>query len=108
VNGDHDAAWEWFTQRLGVPAAPLAGERVAMAAPGDPALAGTVEQTGEHMMTLVLDAPARGIGLIGAGGAGDQTFVTVRAQLSGSEAAQVAAREQAAWKAWFAGNLSSS
>jgi uncharacterized protein YndB with AHSA1/START domain len=105
VKGDHDAAWEWFTQQLGVPAAPLTGERVATAASGVPALAGTVEQAGEHMMTLVLDSPVRGIGLVGAGGAGDQSFVTVRAQLYGPEAAQVAAREQAAWKAWFESNL---
>ena len=59
-------------------------------------------------MTLVLDTPARGIGLVGAGGAGDETFVTVRAQLFGPEAEEVAAREQAAWKAWFAGRLDGS
>lgn len=105
AKGEHDAAWEWFTQQLGLPAAPAAGERIATAAFGVPALAGTVEQAGEHMMTLVLDAPGRGIGLIGAGGAGDQTFVTVRAQLYGPGATEIAAREQTAWKAWFAGNL---
>ncbi|HSJ61514.1 MAG TPA: SRPBCC domain-containing protein [Jiangellaceae bacterium] len=105
VKGDHDAEWEWFTQQLGLPAALAAGERVATEGSGVPALAGTVERAGEHMMTLVLDTPARGIGLVGAGGAGDETFVTVRAQLFGPEAEEVAAREQAAWKAWFAGNL---
>lgn len=105
VKGDHDAGWEWFTQQLGLPAALAAGERVATEGSGVPALAGTVERAGEHMMTLVLDTPARGIGLVGAGGPGDETFVTVRAQLFGPEAEEVAAREQAAWKAWFAGNL---
>lgn len=105
VKGEHDASWEWFAQQLGVPAIARVGERVATAAQGAPVLAGTVEQADEHMMTLVLDAPARGIGLIGAGGAGEQTFVTVRAQLYGPEAAEVAAREQAGWKAWFVGNL---
>ncbi|HEX5994504.1 MAG TPA: SRPBCC domain-containing protein [Jiangellales bacterium] len=105
---DHDAAWEWFTHQLGVPAAPVPGERVATATSGSPALAGTVERAGEHMMTLLLDTPARGIGLVGAGGAGDQTFVTVRAQFYGPDAPAVAARAQQAWKAWFDGNLSTS
>lgn len=105
IAGDQSAGWTWLTQRLGLPAAPQAGEKVATDAPGVPALAGTVEQAGERMMTLMLDTPARGIGLVGAGGAGDETFVTVRAQLYGQEAAQAAAHEQAAWKTWFAGNL---
>lgn len=105
---EHDATWEWFTQQLGMPATPEVGLRVATAASAAPPLAGSVERAGEHMMTLVLDTPARGIGLIGAGGAGDQTFVTVRAQFYGAEAPQVAAREQAAWKAWFAGHLDGS
>lgn len=108
MKGDHDTAWEWFTQRLGVPAGPQPGEYVATAVPDAPSFAGTVEQAGEHLMTVVLDTPSRGIGLIGAGGAGDDVFVTVRAQLFGPEAAEVAAREQAAWKAWFAGNLDGS
>jgi uncharacterized protein YndB with AHSA1/START domain len=105
IERDHDAAWKWFTQQLGIPATPRRGERVATASPGTPALSGTVEQAGERMMTVVLDAPARGIGLVGAGGAGDETFVTVRAQLFGPDAAGVAAREQASWKTWFAGHL---
>lgn len=56
------------------------------------------------MVTLVLDEPARGIGLVGAGGpGGDEAFLTVRAQFFGPEAPAVAKREQRAWKAWFAG-----
>ncbi|HEX6326770.1 MAG TPA: hypothetical protein VFZ72_09380 [Jiangellaceae bacterium] len=89
-----------------MPAAPAAGERVATQGPGVPALAGTVERAGEHMLTLVLDTPSRGIGLVG--GAGDETSVTVRAQLFGPEAEEVAARERAAWKAWFGDNLDKS
>jgi hypothetical protein len=108
VKGDHDAGWEWFTQQLGLPAAPAGGERVATEGSGVPALAGTVERAGEHMVTLVLDTPSRGIGLVGAGGIGEETFVTVRAQLYGPEAPQIAAREQSEWKAWFAGRLGGS
>jgi uncharacterized protein YndB with AHSA1/START domain len=108
LKGDHDGVWEWFARQLGVPATPQHGEHVATAAPRAPALAGTVERTADHMMTLGLDTPARGIGLVGAGGVGDEVFVTVRAQLFGPEAIEVAEREQAAWQAWFAGNLDGS
>ncbi len=105
VERDHDAAWTWFSRRLGVPATPRPGDRVATATPTTPVMEGTVEQAAERMMTLVLDTPARGIGLIGVGGVGDQTFVTVRAQLFGPQAAEIAAREQKSWKDWFAGSL---
>lgn len=100
--GDKDALWSDLTGALGLPVQPQAGERIATTAPGAPAFAGTVEEAGGRMITLVLDEPARGIGFVGAGGPGDQVFVFVRAQLFGPDAAQVAAREQAAWKAWVA------
>jgi hypothetical protein len=63
---------------------------------------GAVEEAGERMVTLVLDEPARGLGLIGVGGPGGEVYIVVRAQLFGCDAAGLAAREQEAWKAWFA------
>jgi hypothetical protein len=108
VKGDHDSTWTWFARQLGVPAKPQQGQRVATSGSATPAFAGTVEHAAEHVMTLVLDTPARGIGLIGAGGVGDEVFVTVRAQLFGPEAAETAAHEQAGWKTWFADNMNGS
>ena len=102
VAGDKDAIWTDLVQALGVPSDPSPGQHVGTDAPGVPALAGTVEETGERMVTLILDEPARGIGFIAAGGPGDQVYVFVRAQLFGANAAEVADREQRAWKAWFA------
>lgn len=93
--------WPRLTGALGLPAAPAPGERVATTGPGAPALAGTVARTGDGMLTLLLEHPARGIGLVGAGGAGEQVFVTVRAQLFGPDAAGIAAREQSAWRDWL-------
>jgi uncharacterized protein YndB with AHSA1/START domain len=100
--GDKDAVWAELTGALGLAAEPRAGQRVATSAPDAPAFGGTVEQAGGRMVTLVLDDPARGLGFIGAGGPGDEVYFFVRAQLFGSDAAEIAAREQEAWKAWFA------
>ena len=56
------------------------------------------------MITLLLDDPARGIGFVDAGGPGDEVFTIVRAQLFGPDAAEIAAGEQEAREAWFAGD----
>ena len=102
TTGDKDAIWAELASALGVPPTPAAGERIATDAPGAPVLAGTVEEAGGRMITLVLDEPARGIGFVGAGGPGEQVYLFIRAQLFGDGAPEVAAREQEAWKAWFA------
>jgi uncharacterized protein YndB with AHSA1/START domain len=101
--GPQQAAWEELTRALGVPAQPSAVERVSATAPGAPRVSGTVEAARDRMITLSLDEPARGIGVIGAGGmSDDEVFVTMRAQLFGPGATDVAAREQEHWAAWFA------
>jgi hypothetical protein len=61
-----------------------------------------VEEAESGLITLVLDRPARGIGLVATGGPGEEVFRIVRAQLFGPDAAEVATREQDAWTAWFA------
>ena len=103
ADGSEAAVWAELTSALGLPAQPREGERIATSAAGVPAFAGTVERSGERMVTLVLDEPTRGLGFVGAGGPGEQVYVFVRAQLFGDDAAQVAEREQEAWTTWLAG-----
>jgi len=86
-----------------VPVAPRAGDAIATSATGMPPLAGTVDTAEGTMITMVLDEPAPGVGFIGAGGAGEEVFTIVRAQLFGPEAAEIAAHQQTAWESWFAG-----
>lgn len=93
--------WGRLTSALGLPARPTPGDRVATSAPDAPALAGVVEEAGEGMLTLTLERPGRGVGLIGVGGAGDDLFVTMRAQLFGPDAAAVARPAQDAWRTWL-------
>jgi uncharacterized protein YndB with AHSA1/START domain len=103
VTGPKDEVWAEFTRALGLPAEPRAGDRIATSAAGAPPIEGTVEEAEGSIVTLVLDRPARGVGLIGAGGPGDEVFTLVRAQLYGPEAEKIATREQEAWSSWFAG-----
>jgi uncharacterized protein YndB with AHSA1/START domain len=102
--GRADDAWESLTAGLGVPSDPAAGDRIAVLAPGAPAFAGTVEEAGGRMLTVVLDRPAPGIGFLGAGGPGDAVHAFVRAQLFGPGLDALAERESAAWAAWLAGH----
>lgn len=102
VTGEKDEVWLGFTRALGVPATPRPGDRIATSATDAPALGGRVEAADGAMITLILDHPARGIGLIAVGGPGDEVLTLVRAQLFGAQAAEIATREQNAWTAWFA------
>ncbi len=107
-SGDADAVWAQLTDALGLPPEPARGTRVATRGGGVPPLAGVVEEAGGRMITLVLDAPARGLGFVAAGGPAEEVHVFVRAQLFGAGAREVAAREQERWAAWLAGRAASS
>jgi hypothetical protein len=100
--GEQRAVWRELATALGIPVDPSAGERVAATAAGTPSLYGTVEESNDRMVTLVLEEPAPGIGFVGVGGPGDDVYAFVRAQLFGEDAAGIAAREQVAWAQWFA------
>lgn len=101
--GAEGPVWDRFAGALGLPPKPTKGERVVTTGPDVPVLAGRVEQVGDGMVTLLLEEPAPGVGLMGVGGGGEDAFATVRAQLFGPEAEVVAAREQEAWRTWLTG-----
>ena len=87
---------------LGLPGGAAQGERVAATAPGAPPLAGVVERATEGMLTLVLEKPAPGIAFVVAEPGGDGSALTsVYLYLFGGSAAEVAAREEPAWRAWM-------
>lgn len=98
-----DDPWPRLIHALGMPADPTPGQWVATTGPGAPTLAGTLAQAGDRMLTLRLEQPAPGIGLVGVGGpGGDQIYVVVRAQLFGPDTDGIAAHEQQAWDTWLA------
>jgi uncharacterized protein YndB with AHSA1/START domain len=102
ADGPVDRAFADLAAALGLPAGAGKGERVAATAPGVPPLAGTVERAAPNMLTLLLERPARGIGFVASEPAGDgSAHASVYAYLFGEGAAEAAARDEPAWRAWM-------
>jgi uncharacterized protein YndB with AHSA1/START domain len=99
--GSRDEVWAQLTGALGVPAGAAPGDRVTASAGGWTKLSGTVQQAEPGILTLLLDAPAPGLALIGAGGPGEDVFTFVRAHLFGNDAPAIAERDEPTWQAWL-------
>ena len=99
--GPRDQAWARLTDALGIPAAPAVGERIAVAGPGAPALAGTVADAASWRLALVVDEPAPGTAMVAVEGEGDQVNVSVWSYLYGDEGAAAAQRDEPAWGRWL-------
>ncbi len=100
--GDQASVWTAVTDELGISAAPVAGEHIV--ANGDvPPLAGTVvDSEPGFRMSLLLDAPLPGTGLIASEGTGEATGVSIWLYVYGDEAEAVIARDEPRWSAWLA------
>lgn len=94
-----DQGWPALRDALGLPERLAAGDPIATQ--GTPPFAGTIARVSEGYVSVLLERPAPGIGFLGAGGPGDQTFAFIRARVFGEDAQEVAAREEAAWEAWL-------
>jgi uncharacterized protein YndB with AHSA1/START domain len=95
-------AYGELAANLGLPAGAGKGDRVTAAAPGAPALAGVVERAADGMLTLLLEKPAPGVAFLVAEPAADGTAnASVYAYLFGDGAAEAAARDEPAWRAWM-------
>ncbi|RJK94888.1 SRPBCC family protein [Vallicoccus soli] len=102
--GPLDDAFSRLCAALGVRDDLGAGDRLEVAAPGAPALAGTVQErvaTGASATYfLVLDAPAPGTAFVGVEGMGDQVGASLYLYLYGPDA-DAAAQEAAGWRAFL-------
>lgn len=100
--GGRDAGWAALTAALGLDDA-AEGARVSAAGPGVPPLAGVVERvfTGRWRRDVLLrtDSPDSGIAAVSVHG--DAGFASVQLCLHGDDAAERAAREEPAWRAWM-------
>jgi uncharacterized protein YndB with AHSA1/START domain len=95
-------AYAELAAALGLPADAAEGQPVAATAPGVPALAGVAERVTDHLLTVLLEKPAPGIGFVAAEPAGDgSAHASVYLYLFGDGAAEAAAREEPAWRAWM-------
>lgn len=100
--GSRAETWVALRGALGLADA-VEGERFDTSGAGVPRLSGIVDRVYElrlhHAMLVRLDEPAPGIGHVIAHGDGGWT--TVQACLYGADAAAIAAREEARWRAWM-------
>jgi uncharacterized protein YndB with AHSA1/START domain len=94
-----DNAWRALTTSLGLPHAPSVGQAVSVTS--GPPLAGRVERFAAGLMTLLLEAPARGVAVIGTESFGDKAFPMLYLYLFGAEAEALVARDAPAWNAWL-------
>ncbi|HEX4908813.1 MAG TPA: SRPBCC domain-containing protein [Actinomycetes bacterium] len=100
--GPVDRAFGELAAALGLPTGAGEGDRLAATAPGAPQLDGVVERAEPNMLTLLLDKPAPGVGFVVAEPIGDGTaHASLYAYLFGDGAAEVAARDEPAWRAWM-------
>lgn len=100
AGASRDEVWEQLTSALGMPPDAAPGDHVAASA-GPIALSGTVQAAEPGIVTLLLDEPAPGLALVGAGGPGDEVYTFVRAHLFGDDAPAIAARDEPAWQDWL-------
>jgi uncharacterized protein YndB with AHSA1/START domain len=96
-----DEVWTQLAGALGVPTEPAPGDHIEASADGSARLSGTVQIAEPGHVTLLLDQPAPGLSLIGAGGPGDEVYTFVRMHLFGDDAPACAARDEPAWQAWL-------
>ncbi|HEV2921830.1 MAG TPA: SRPBCC domain-containing protein [Actinomycetota bacterium] len=102
ADGPVDRAFGELAAALGLPAGAREGEPVAATAPGAPPLAGVVERAAPNMLTLLLERPAAGIAFVVCEPAGDgSAHASVYLYLFGDGAAEAAARDEPAWRAWM-------
>jgi uncharacterized protein YndB with AHSA1/START domain len=94
-----DDAWRRLTGSLGLPEAPSVGQQVSVS--NAPALNGRVERFESRFMTVLLDAPSRGIGVIGIESFDGKGFPMVYLYFFGAGADEAIRQQQAGWQAWL-------
>jgi uncharacterized protein YndB with AHSA1/START domain len=94
-----DETWRTLANSLGLPETPTLGQQVSTTT--GPTLSGRVERFESRLMTLLLDAPARGIAVVGTEAFDDKGFPMVYLYLFGSGAEQAILQHQTAWQEWI-------
>jgi uncharacterized protein YndB with AHSA1/START domain len=94
-----DETWRQLTGSLGMPEAPTVGQQVS--ASNAPALSGRVDRFQSRLMTVLLDAPSRGIGVVGTESFEGKGLPMVYLYLFGAGAEEAIRRDQEAWREWI-------
>ena len=93
-------AWDAVTRALGLTGA-VEGARPAKAVAAAPLFDGIVHEAKTSEIIMKLEEPAAGVGLFAAYTWAERVNVSITLYLFGPDAARVAARDEAAWRAWL-------
>jgi hypothetical protein len=99
--GRREEAWAALTDQLGVPRAPVVGDRVQTSADDAPTLAGTVVDVASWRLAVLVDQPVPGTAILAVEGQGDQVSVSIWSYLYGAEGAAAARRDEPRWAKWL-------
>ena len=99
--GPREEAWAALTDQLGIPAAPVVGDRIQTSADDAPTLAGTVVDVASWRLALLVDQPAPGTAILAVEGTGDQVSVSIWSYLYGADGAAAAKRDEPRWAKWL-------
>jgi uncharacterized protein YndB with AHSA1/START domain len=99
--GPREETWATLTDQLGIPAAPVIGDRIQTSADDAPTLAGTVVDVASWRLALLVDQPAPGTAILAAEGTGDQVSVSIWSYLYGADGTAAAKRDEPRWARWL-------
>ena len=99
--GSGDAAWAKLCGKLGLAIGPTVGDRVDLAPADGLERGGIIADVAPARVTLLLDSPAPGVGLIAAETMGDVVQVSVWSYLYGAQAEAVIAADEPLWQEWL-------
>jgi hypothetical protein len=99
--GPRERAWATLLDQLGVPRAPVVGDRIRTSSDDVPALAGTVVDVASWRLALLVDEPAPGTAIFAVEGTGDQVNVSIWSYLYGDDGAAAAERDESRWAKWL-------
>ena len=100
--GPRSEAWTALAGGLGIPSAPVVGDRIEVTASDAPDLAGTVADVDPRWVALVLDRPVPGTAFLAVEGDGDHVTVSIWSYLYGPDGAEAAERDEPRWRQWLA------
>ena len=94
-----DETWHELTSSLGLPELPTIGKRVSVS--NAPSLSGRVQRFQSRLMTVLLDAPVRGIAVLGTESFDGKGFPMVYLYLFGGGAEEAIRHDEVAWREWM-------
>ena len=100
-SGTRDEVWTALAEALGIPPEPAAGERIEVAAPDAPVLAGTVADVARCRVALLLDQPSPGTAFVTVERYGDAVAASIWCYLYGDDATSTAERDEPLWREWL-------